>query len=211
MQVTIFGATGQVGKAALKEALNKGYNVKVLVRSPEKLGDLQEKVTVIKGDLLDSTAVEQALMGSSAVINAAGGVKEPDQFEKFQKIGGILTEKMNAQGIKRLVNISGAVMNLPGEDLDLQRKMMRIFVNLAFKQMKQAQEGILPKIIANENIDWTLVRAAMISKKPGTGTVVADDQKMPGTTIRLDDLGMFMVDQVNSTRWQKKAPFVTSK
>src|SRR5690606_23690042 len=136
MQITIFGATGQVGKAVLREALNRGYDVKVLVRSPEKLGDLKDRVTVIKGDLLDSAAVDRALEGSIAVINAAGGVKEPDQYKKFQKIGEILTEKMNARRIKRLVNISGAVMSLPGEDLNLQRKIMRVFVNLAFKQMK---------------------------------------------------------------------------
>jgi len=30
MQITILGATGQVGKATHKEALHKGYQVKIL-------------------------------------------------------------------------------------------------------------------------------------------------------------------------------------
>ena len=211
MQITILGASGQVGKATLIEALNKGYQVKVLVRSPDKLGDLKEKVTIIKGDLLDSLSVKQALEGSVVVINAAGGVKEPDQYKKFQLIATILTENMKQLGIKRLINISGAVMNLPTEKLDLKRKIMKVFVSLIFRQMKEAQEAFLPIILNDKNLSWTFVRAAMISKKPGTGRVLANDKQMPGTTIMLEDLGKFMVEQITSTEWIKKAPLVASK
>ena len=211
MQITILGASGQVGKATLREALSKGYQVKVLVRSPDKLGDLIEKVIIIKGDLLDSLSVEKALQGSVAVINAAGGVKEPDQYNKFRLIGNILTEKMKKLGIKRLINISGAVMNLPAEKLDLKRRIMKVFVSLIFRQMKQAQEAILPIIINDNDISWTFVRAAMISNKPGTGKILANDKKMPGTTIMLEDLAKFMVEQITSSAWIKKAPLVASE
>jgi hypothetical protein len=34
---------------------------------------------------------------------------------------------------------------------------------------------------------------------------------MPGTTIMLEDLAMFMVDQITSMEWIKKAPLVASK
>jgi putative NADH-flavin reductase len=210
MQITVLGSTGQVGKAVLREALNLGYQVTVLVRSPEKLGDLKGKVKIIKGDLLDPFAVEKALEGSKAVINAAGGVKEPDQYKKFQKIGVILVEKMKHHGITRLVNISGAVMNLPNERLDFKRKLMKVFVRLFFNQMKQAQEGILPMIVNDKEIIWTFVRAAMISGKPGTRKVLTDDKKMPGTTIMLEDLGMFMAEQITSAEWNNKAPLVAS-
>ena len=211
MQITILGASGQVGKATLREALSKGYQVKVLVRTPDKLGDLKDKVTIIKGDLLDSLSVEQALQGSVAVINAAGGVKEPEQYNKFRLIGNILTEKMKKLGIKRLINISGAVISLPTEKLDIKRRIMKVFVSLIFRQMKQAQEAILPIILSDNDISWTFVRAAMISKKQGTGKILASDKQMPGTTIMLEDLGKFMVEQITSTEWIKKAPMVASE
>jgi putative NADH-flavin reductase len=211
MQITILGSSGQVGKAVVTEALKAGYHVKVLVRNSDKLGDLKEKVEVIKGNLLDTLSVDKALEGSNAVINASGGVKEPNQFLKFQQIGKLLIEKMKQHGIKRLINISGAVTTLPAEKLELQRKFMKLFVSLFFKQMKQAQEALLPIIVNEQNIDWTFVRAAMISKKPGSGKVLADDKRMPGTTIMLDDLGKFMVEQITSKEWIKKAPLVASK
>ncbi len=67
-------------------------------------------------------------------------------------------------------------------------------------------------IILNEkDIAWTFVRPAFFSNKMGTGKVLVDDKKMPGTTIMLEDLGMFMVEQITSSEWLRKAPLVASK
>ena len=211
MQITILGSTGQVGKAVISEALKLGYQVKVLARDPEKLGELKEKVKIVKGDLLDELSVEKALEGSEAVINVSGAVKEPEQLQKFQKIGKILVDKMKQQGITRLINISLAVISLPQEKLDFKRKALRVLVNLFFKQKKLIQEAVMTIILNEKNIAWTFVRPAFFSNKAGTGKVLADDKKMPGTTIMLEDLGKFMVEQITSTQWIKKAPLVASK
>jgi putative NADH-flavin reductase len=211
MQITILGSTGPIGKAVINEALKLRYQVKVLVRNPDKLGELKGKVEIVKGNLLDASSVEKALEGSKAVINLSGAVKEPEQIDKFQKIGNILMEKMKKQGITRLINISLAVINLPLEKLDFKRKLLRIFVNLFYKQKKQIQEVVMKIILNDKDIIWTLVRPAMVSNKEGTRKVLADDRKMPGTTIMLEDLGMFMVEQITSTEWIKKAPFVATK
>lgn len=209
-QVTVLGATGQVGQVVLQEALEAGYEVRVLARSPHKLGVLRESVEVIEGDLLDASAVGRALHGSQAVLSAAGGVKEPDQAARFRQIGRNLSGAMKEQGVTRLVNISGAVVLLPGERLDLQRRLMRVMVNLFFRQMLQAQDAFTPIITNDPHIDWTLVRAAVISTGPGSGSVLADDQKLPALKIALDDLGRFMVEQVESTEWIRRAPLVAS-
>ena len=211
MQITILGSTGQVGKAVISEALKLGYQVKVLVRNPEKLGELKEKIKIVKGNLLDELSVEKAFEGSEAIINVSGAVKEPKQLQQFQKIGKILVDKMKQQGITRLINISLAVISLPQEKLDFKRKALRVLVNLFFKQKKLIQEAVMTIILNEKDIAWTFVRPAFFSKKAGTGKVLADDKKMPGTTIMLEDLGKFMVEQITSTQWIKKAPFVASK
>jgi putative NADH-flavin reductase len=211
MQITILGSTGPIGKAVVNEALKLRYQVKVLVRNPDKLGELKEKVEIVTGNLLDALSVEKALEGSQAVINLSGAVREPDQIDKFQKIGKILIEKMKQQSITRLINISLAVINLPFEQLDFKRKFLRVFVNLFYKQKKQIQEVVMSIILSDKDIIWTFVRPAMVSNKAGTRKVLADDKKMPGTTIMLEDLGMFMVEQITSTDWLKKAPLVASQ
>lgn len=211
MQITILGSTGQVGKVVIDQALKAGYQIKVLVRDPEKLGDLKEKVQVVTGNLLDEASVEKSLTGSVAVINVSGAVKEPDQIEKFKKIGSILVGKMKQQGIKRLINISLAVIQMPQEKLDFQRKAIRVLVNLFFKEKKLVNEAVMSAVVEEKDIDWTFVRPAFFSTRPGSGEVLADDKKMQGTTIMLEDLGMFLVQQITSTNWIRKAPLVSSR
>jgi putative NADH-flavin reductase len=210
MQITILGSTGHVGKAVLVQALKEKYQVKVLVRDPDKLADLKDKVQVVLGNLLDEAAVEKALEGSIAVINVSGAVKEPDQIEKFKKIGKILVSKMNQRGITRLVNISLAVIHLPDEKLDFQRKAIRILVNLFFREKKLVNEAVMAAVLRERNLDWTFVRPAFFSTKRGSGKILADDKKMPGTTIMLEDLGVFLVRQIKSSDWIRRAPLVAS-
>ncbi|MBK6858972.1 MAG: NAD(P)H-binding protein [Saprospiraceae bacterium] len=211
MQITILGSTGQVGKVVLNQALKAGYQVNVLVRDPEKLANLKEKVKVIRGNLLDEAAVEKALAGSTAVINVSGAVKEADQIEKFKKIGDILVSKMKQNGITRLINISLAVIQLPHEKLDFQRKAIRVLVNLFFKEKKLVNEAVMAAVLKEKSIQWTFVRPAFFSTKPGSGKVLADETKMPGATIMLDDLGLFLVQQISSNDWVRKAPLVASR
>jgi len=211
MQITILGSTGQVGKAVINQALKAKYQVKVLVRNPEKLGDLKAKVHVVQGNLLDEASVEKSLVGSIAVINVSGAVKESNQVEKFKQIGPILVSKMKQLGITRLINISLAVIHLPHEKLDFQRKVIRILVNLFFKEKKLVNEAVMAAVLSEKSLDWTFVRPAFFSSKSGSGNVLANDTKMPGTTIMLEDLGLFLVQQVASTDWIGKAPLVASR
>ena len=46
--LALFGATGNTGKAVLALALEQGYVVRALVRSPEKVSVKHEKLTLIK-------------------------------------------------------------------------------------------------------------------------------------------------------------------
>ena len=72
MQVTILGASGQIGRACLAESLRQGYQVKVLVRSPAKLGSFKNEVSIVEGNLLNASLLGEALIGSVAVLNLAG-------------------------------------------------------------------------------------------------------------------------------------------
>ena len=210
MQITVLGAAGRIGQEVVKSALIKDYKIRVLVRNPEKLGKLKDQVEVKQGNLLDATLVEEAIIGSEAVINLSGAVKEPDQILKFERIGHILIEKLKAQRIKRLINISAAVAILPMEKLELRRRVLRMITYLFYKDMKHVQDTVMKIIIAENEIDWTLIRPAFITDKPRTGNIILNDRKLPGMSVTLPDLGQFIVNQVESRDWIHKGPMIAS-
>ncbi|GAB5409500.1 MAG: SDR family oxidoreductase [Balneolaceae bacterium] len=77
MKVLVAGATGATGRLLVKQLLEKGHMVKVLVRSKEKLKELEEQydnLTQIQGSALEMEAKELAkhLEDCEAVCSCLG-------------------------------------------------------------------------------------------------------------------------------------------
>lgn len=211
MKLALLGGTGMLGKPVLQCALDAGHQVKALVRSPEKLGDLIDKVEVVEGVIQDEAAISKTFAGCEAVVNVAGGKKEPNQYEIFKEATGIIVATMNRLGIKRLVSINGAVTLMPGETLNFKRKITGFIVNMINSGMIPAKKGEMEILLQHPEIDWVSVRPSMIVGKPANGIIVADDQVMPTGAITRVDLGNFMLTQLTSDEWVHKAPFLGAK
>ena len=61
MKIALLGSTGFVGTVLLKKAIAQGHQLKVLVRSPEKLGDTKDKVETVRGDMFNPAALESLM------------------------------------------------------------------------------------------------------------------------------------------------------
>lgn len=101
----ITGITGQDGPYLAELLLSKGYKVSGLVRrlsSPnvENIKDIQDKVTLIPGDLLDQGSLADALMVSQPdeVYNLAA-----QSFVKASWTQPVLTGEFTALGVTRML------------------------------------------------------------------------------------------------------------
>ena len=109
MIVTVFGATGRVGKYIVRMALAKGYNVKAFGRNIESLIDADfnnDKLETIKGFVFDKTDVLKAVSGSDVIFSALGG--GIDGSDKTRSLGiKNITEQMLKAGVKRILAVGG--------------------------------------------------------------------------------------------------------
>lgn len=70
--ILITGASGFLGREVTKILLSKGEKVRLLVRTPFKVEDLQQAgAEVIQGDLIDSPSLVRACQGVDRVLAAA--------------------------------------------------------------------------------------------------------------------------------------------
>ena len=70
MKVLVIGATGALGYSTVRKALHAGHEVRVLVRSPNKLRRLPfgSEVEVRVGDAQEAAAVREAVAGCAAIF-----------------------------------------------------------------------------------------------------------------------------------------------
>jgi putative NADH-flavin reductase len=212
MKIAILGSTGFVGKVVLQKALDRGYQVKTLVRNPEKLGELKEKVEFVQGSVAQSDKLEKAISGTEAVLSTIGpSMKNPGDPELYKKSMENLVTILEKQNIKRFIHIGGAAhLGGENENWSVGRIILRLVLKIIAKPVlaaKQLEWDVLKK----SSLDWTLVRPPGIMKNvfKDKGTV-ADEKKLSRTKVNVEDLSDFIVEQITSKDWIGKAPLVAA-
>src|SRR5437016_3048846 len=107
MKVALLGATGFIGSALLKEALDRGHIVTAIVRHPEKL-EKREGLTAKAGDVYDTTSLA-TLQGNDAIISAFNpGWKNPNLYDDQVRGTASIIAAIKKAGIKRVLWVGGA-------------------------------------------------------------------------------------------------------
>lgn len=212
MKIALLGSTGFLGKVLLKKALERGFLIKTLVRTPEKLGEFKDCVEFIQGSLDDTEQLEQAVSGAEAVVSAVGPPqRNPGPPEFYEKTMQELVRILERQNIRRFIHTGGAA-HLGGEHekWTIGRRILRAFLIVFGKPILIAKEREWA-VLKQSHLDWTLVRPPYIVTGECNGHVSADEKNLSKTRINVEDLADFMLDQIASKEWIKKAPLVSSE
>lgn len=109
MVIAVFGATGQVGKRVVAQALTQGHTVKAFGRNVEHLIDediRNDHFIAIKGYVFDEAEVLAAVTGCDAVISCLGGAF--DGTDKTRSLGlKNIVAQMQKAGVKRIAAVGG--------------------------------------------------------------------------------------------------------
>lgn len=210
MKIAILGSTGFVGKVLLEKALEKGFQVKTLVKNPEKLGTFRERVEFIQGDVSQTDKLEETVNGSEVVLSAVSPEENTKEPEKHAKVMEDLVEVLERNSISRFIHIGGAAHEGGvDENWTFGRELLKLFLILVWEPglvAKQLEWEVLKK----SNMDWTLIRPPRITKGESKGNLAADEKNLVRTQVNVEDLTDFMLEQITSEKWIKKAPLVAS-
>ena len=207
-KILVLGATGGTGRLIVAQAVARGHDVTVLVRSAEKARDIKGAKLIV-GDAHDETALRQALKGQDAVISALGTPASPfREVTLLSSATRALVSAMKAEHVSRLVCITGIGAG------DSAGHGGLLFDNLIFPLLLRkvyADKNRQEAIIRDSGLDWVLVRPSILNNKPSSNTIraITDLSGFHGGTISREDVARFVLDQVGADTWLHRSPLIT--
>lgn len=200
MKLIIFGATGGTGQQLVLQALEQGHLVTAFVRSPEKLSIKNSSLLVVKGDVLDKTAVEQAVQGHDAVLVALGVTPPSRKVVVGPGTQNILVA-MKKHGIRRIVIESAMFMD---DALRQKSILMRLLV-ATFMSGLYRDKLVQEKAVMESGLDWVIARPTALTNGAKSGWRVPNPNEA-GMTSRISraNVADFMLKQVKDNSYLRK-------
>ncbi|MCL5947023.1 MAG: NAD(P)H-binding protein, partial [Chloroflexi bacterium] len=178
MKLTIFAATGGIGRQILEQAVAAGHDVTAVVRNPTKVSPAMRIVTA---DLAapDPTALQSAVEGAAAVLSGLGPRKLSEAGIVSQGTRAIV-QAMLATDVRRIVVVSAApiaTVPSPGRpqppkhdpgDGFLMRRLFGPLIKTALRK-PYADLALMEDILRDSGLDWTVMRPPRLTNKPLTG------------------------------------------
>lgn len=208
-RIAMIGATGKTGRLVLERALDAGHEVRALARDPAKVTTRSERLTVIRGDVLDEAAVEETVAGTDVVLSLFGHVKGSPKT--LQTDGTrLIIAAMEHHGVKRLVSLSGGGLRDPHDQPQLADQIIRLLLKVLAGPVLADAEGHLALLQAS-SLDWTVARAPRLLDEPPVGSYRVGWVGVDGSTkISRADFADFVLTQIDDRTYVHAMPFVSA-
>jgi putative NADH-flavin reductase len=216
MNIAIFGASGATGTLLTQRCFAAGYNVRVLLRTPERF-PLRDQVHVVQGSPFDLVSVGHTIEGADAVLSALGAksLKKEDVLERaVPQIVAAMQETISQPKPVRRIIVLGSAGALP-TSLDKQsawrRWIVQNIVYSTFLKWPVASQISQWNDLSHSNLDWTMVMPSMLTNAPARGTYRIDGEALPrnGSRISRADVADFMMQQIDNTQWIRKGVYIS--
>ncbi len=208
MKITIFGATGRTGIPLVKQALEAGYDVTALVRTPTKMTVQDKHLNVVQGDAMNPSDVEKVVQRADAVISVLGHSKDSPKDMQAVAMRNIVAA-MQKNGVKRLISLTGAGVDAPQD----RPKLANHLIKFALKTVSGnvLKDGVQQTAIIQQSpLDWVVVRGPMLTEGPYTGKYrVGWVGVNTGSRISRADVADFLLKQVTDTTYLHQMPMIS--
>jgi putative NADH-flavin reductase len=165
VKLLVLGATGGTGREIVRQAIEQGHVMTAFVRSPERLSSFAGRITVRKGNLLNTAELEEVLRCQDAVLSAFGPRAPVAQGDRnlLRDFAMALTTAMRRAGVRRVIVESVAFL----------------FEDSIFPPAYILGKWLFPGVVADASamegifresqLDWTFLRPPRLTDGPRSG------------------------------------------
>ena len=216
-KILILGATGRTGKQLVPLPLSKGYSLRCLVRYPEKIRQVDDRLEVLQGDPIHVEQLSMAMQGVDVVISLLNISRKNDfPWSPLRTPTHYLSEVManvlavcKEQAVNRLVvcsawGVADTQADIPGW---FRWMIKNSNIGVAYEDHERQEQ-----LIKATDLDWTIVRPVGLTNSGRTQKVITSysNTPQPKLTISRKSVAAFMLDAVNQPDLVGKAPTISA-
>lgn len=204
MKLAVVGATGNIGKQIIEEALTRGHEVTAIVRDASRVETTHENLHVVTGDIFHANSIGKEAANHDVLISAFG--PKHGEEEKLVEATHSLLQAARQAGVSRLVSVGGAgslevapglqVVDTPDFPAD-------------WKPIALAHRDAL-EVYKQSDFNWTnLSPAAMIEPGERTGKyVTGTDQLLTDenseSRVSIPNYAVALLDEVETPQFLRQ-------
>jgi nucleoside-diphosphate-sugar epimerase len=170
LTVALTGGTGFVGRYVLRQLLDAGHYVRVLVRSAQDHDTTLPEganATTIEGDLFDAAALTELVEGADAVVHLVGIIMErPSTGQTFKRI--------HIEGTRNLIKAATDTQHATQNKSVSQKPCIKKWVHMSAlgtrpnaAAMYHRTKWKAEQLVRNAGLDYTIIRPSIIHGPDG--------------------------------------------
>jgi putative NADH-flavin reductase len=189
MKMTVFGATGGIGRCVVQQAVAAGHHVTAVVRDPAKLSGLEHRhLEIVAADVMafatsgsqpegsrprdsqgrsSQAELTTTLVGRDAVVSALGPRKNGPITVCSDGARSVI-EAMRGTDVRRLVAVSASGRVTDAGDGIVTRMVVKPLLQRLLRD-SFADLARMEELIQTSGLEWTVMRPPRLTDKPGTG------------------------------------------
>ena len=206
MRLLVLGASGGVGSELVRQAVAGGHAVVALAR-PRSAVAAPSGVEVVRGDVTDGAALQQALVGVDAVLCAVGmrranpanpwsrSVSPPDLTATMARR---LVAMMPNAGVRRVIAVSAAGVGDSALQLNVGMRWLlaTTMIGDAYRDLERME-----RVFAESDLDWLAPRPTRLTGGPHTGRVQVVTSFGSFSAISRADVAGWMLAALAQPTW----------
>lgn len=212
MNVVVFGANGPTGRLLTKQALAKGHAVTAVTRHPETFPIEHPCLQVMKGDVHDLPAVEQAVAGQDAVLSSLGVPFTRKPVTVYSEGMANIMQAMQRHGVRRLVAVTSSATEPSMEPKGgfIFEKILQPFVVNVLGRTSYEDMRRMETMMRNSRLDWTIVRPSGLFETPEVTPYQMAETEIKGKFTSRTDLADCMLQLITNNQYVGKVVAVAT-
>jgi len=197
MKLVIFGSNGPTGRLATARALAAGHSVVAVTRRPREFPIEHPQLTVVGGDVLNDSAVLEAVAGADAVVSVLGVPFTRHPVETYSAGATNIVDAMRASGTRRLIVVSSTtVYPTRRQHAPLSLRLVEPVIAKTIGKTVYDDMRRMEAIVRNSGLDWTIVRPSGLFDIPEPTDYVCGPVDPVGAFTARIDLADYLISLV---------------